>query len=136
MKNRVIPTAKKQGADYYKPKKTKGDSLKKNERWIDDQMRKGREIIDIGPDPRRSKRSLPYVSATKSVAKEPNRIYSARELKRRAENPRNNNAVNPNHNFPESFNAEIFKGNKTIVSDKYLCSANIPRPHNFTGLRM
>lgn len=56
---------------------------------------------------------------TKSVAKEPNRIYSARELKRRAENPRNNNSANPNHNFPESFNAEIFKGNKTIVSDKY-----------------
>ncbi len=55
----------------------------------------------------------------KSVAKEPNRIYSARELKRRADNPRTNNAANPNHNFPESFNAEIFKGNKTIVTDKY-----------------
>ena len=59
------------------------------------------------------------VGATKNVAKEPNRIYSAGELKRRAENPRNNNSANPNHNFPESFNAEIFKGNKTIVSDKY-----------------
>lgn len=58
-------------------------------------------------------------SVSKSVAKEPNRIYSARELKRRAENPRTNNAENPNHNFPESFNSEIFKGNKTIVSDKY-----------------
>ena len=58
-------------------------------------------------------------NAAKNAAKEPNRIYSARELKRRAENPRTNNTANPNHNFPESFNAEIFKGKKTIVSDNY-----------------
>ena len=50
---------------------------------------------------------------------EPNRIYSARELKRRAENPKSNNTPNPNHNFPESFNAAIFKGNKKIVNDNY-----------------
>ncbi|TXK95862.1 hypothetical protein BMR10_09195, partial [Methylococcaceae bacterium CS4] len=59
------------------------------------------------------------LNVTKSVAKKPNRIYSSRELKRRTENPRINNAANPNHNFPESFNSEIFKGNKTIVSDRY-----------------
>ena len=58
-------------------------------------------------------------NVTKSVGKEPNRIYSARELKRRAEDPRTNNTANPNHNFPESFNAEIFKGNRIFVSDKY-----------------
>jgi hypothetical protein len=50
----------------------------------------------------------------------PNRIYSARELIRRTENPRKiNNAPNPYHNFPESFNDEIFRGNKTVVSDNY-----------------
>jgi len=59
------------------------------------------------------------LDVTKGVAKEPNRIYSARELKRRADNPRSNNSPNPNHNFPESFNKEIFKGNKTIVNDNY-----------------
>ena len=64
MKNRVIPVAQKKGADYYKPRNTKGDPLKKNERWIDDKMRQGREIIDIGPDPRRSKRS-PFYEAEK-----------------------------------------------------------------------
>ncbi|UQG58455.1 hypothetical protein MIH18_11830 [Marinobacter sp. M3C] len=52
-------------------------------------------------------------------ASEPNRIYSARELERRSEDPRTNNTPNPNHNFPESFNAEIFKGNKTVVNDNY-----------------
>ena len=52
-------------------------------------------------------------------AVEPNRIYSARELVRRSESPRINNAPNPNHNFPESFNSDIFQGNKTIVSDSY-----------------
>jgi uncharacterized protein RhaS with RHS repeats len=64
MKDSVIPAAKKRGADYYKPRKTKGDPLKKNERWIDDKMREGRKIIDIGPDPRRSKRS-PFYEAEK-----------------------------------------------------------------------
>jgi hypothetical protein len=45
---------------------------------------------------------------------EPNRIYSARELLRRAEEP------GPFHNFPESFNDEIFKGTRTVVSDDYV----------------
>ena len=44
----------------------------------------------------------------------PNRIYSARELIRRAEEP------GPYHNFPESFNEWIFKGNRTVVNDKYV----------------
>ena len=51
-----------------------------------------------------------------SVAAEatvPNRIYSARELIRRAEEP------GPFHNFPESFNADIFAGNRTVVSPSY-----------------
>ncbi len=51
---------------------------------------------------------------------EPNRIYSSRELQRRAENPRANGSPNPNHNFPESFNDEIFKGTRTVVSDDYV----------------
>jgi RHS repeat-associated protein len=69
MKDRVIPAAKNRGADYYKPRKTKGDPLKKNERWIDDKMREGREIIDIGPDPRRSKRSPFYEAEKRSIEK-------------------------------------------------------------------
>jgi len=64
MKDRVIPTAKKLDAEYYKPRNTKGDSLKKNIRYIDDKIREEREIIDIGIDPRRSKRS-PYYEAEK-----------------------------------------------------------------------
>ena len=43
----------------------------------------------------------------------PNRIYSARELIRRAEEP------GPNHNFPESFNEEIFNGTRTVKSPNY-----------------
>src|SRR3990172_1662708 len=64
MKDIVIPTAKKLDAEYYKPRNTKGDSLKKNIRYIDDKIREEREIIDIGIDPRRSKRS-PYYEAEK-----------------------------------------------------------------------
>jgi len=59
------------------------------------------------------------VQTSATNAGEPNRIYSAKELKRRSENPRANNSPNPNHNFPESFNAEIFKGNKTVVNGNY-----------------
>jgi hypothetical protein len=45
-------------------------------------------------------------------ATQPNRIYSARELLRRAEEP------GPFHNFPESFNKQIFEnGNRTISPD-------------------
>jgi len=69
MKNRVIPTAKQEGADLYKPRQTKGDPLKKNERWIDDKMRKGYDIIDIGPDPKRSKRSPFYEAEKKRIEK-------------------------------------------------------------------
>jgi hypothetical protein len=43
----------------------------------------------------------------------PKRIYSARELARRAEEP------GPNHNFPGSFDDEIFKGNKRVISPTY-----------------
>jgi hypothetical protein len=44
----------------------------------------------------------------------PNRIYSARELIRRAEEP------GPYHNFPESFNQVIFNGNRQVVSPNYI----------------
>ena len=59
------------------------------------------------------------LSPPNPAAQEPNRIYSARELNRRTDNPKRNNVPNPNHNFPESFNQQIFKGEKTIVSDSY-----------------
>jgi RHS repeat-associated protein len=45
---------------------------------------------------------------------QPNRIYSARELIRRADEP------GPMHNFPESFNADIFAGTRTVVSPNYV----------------
>jgi hypothetical protein len=47
-------------------------------------------------------------------AREPHRIYSARELIRRAEEP------GPYHNFPESFNAVIFRGNRQVISENYM----------------
>jgi RHS repeat-associated protein len=50
----------------------------------------------------------------KAVGKEPNRIYSARELVRRSE------AGDSFHNFPESFNKSIFSGNRQVISDDYV----------------
>jgi len=53
-KKRVIPKAKEIGADYYKPRATKGDPMEKNKRWINDKMRENRKIYDRGRDPRRT----------------------------------------------------------------------------------
>jgi hypothetical protein len=51
-----------------------------------------------------------FVLAAKAAPDPPNRIYSARELRRRAAEP------GPYHNFPESFNDEIFKrGTRTVT---------------------
>lgn len=75
-------------------------------------------LISFVPNTTQIIRAQRIAERAKNVV-EPKRIYSARELMRRAENPRINNIPNPNHNFPESFNAEIFKGNKTIVRDNY-----------------
>ena len=44
----------------------------------------------------------------------PIRIYSARELLRRAQEP------GPFHNFPESFNDEIFAATRTVISENYV----------------
>lgn len=44
----------------------------------------------------------------------PKRIYSARELIRRADEP------GPYHNFPEVFNDEIFRGTRTVVRSDYV----------------
>jgi hypothetical protein len=49
----------------------------------------------------------------RAIGKEPNRIYSARELVRRSE------ASDSFHNFPESFNKSIFSGNRQVISDNY-----------------
>jgi hypothetical protein len=49
---------------------------------------------------------------TAAHARGPNRVYSARELIRRAEEP------GPFHNFPESFNEDIFeRGTPIVVPD-------------------
>lgn len=51
---RVQEYADKNGGHAYRPWKNDpwdGDlGMKRNERWIKDQMRDGREVIDIGPD--------------------------------------------------------------------------------------
>lgn len=49
-----------------------------------------------------------------ALRREPHRIYSARELIRRAEEP------GPMHNFPESFNPIIFNGTRRVVSPDYI----------------
>ena len=64
--------------------------------------------------------SIDTIDGGARSATQPNRIYSSRELQRRAENPRANGTPNPNHNFPESFNDEIFQGTRLVVSDNYV----------------
>lgn len=61
MVDRVIPYAKKVGAEWYKPySKNPGNWMKNNERWLNKMVKQGREIIDIGIDPVRSMRSSYY----------------------------------------------------------------------------
>ncbi|MGY8628250.1 LysM peptidoglycan-binding domain-containing protein [Chromobacterium violaceum] len=60
------------------------------------------------------RRSDPYGIRQADSVTGPNRIYSARELLRRVEEP------GPFHNFPEAFNSEIFSGKRTVVSDRYV----------------
>ena len=68
MKDRVIPTAKKLRADYYKPRsKIEENWLKNNERWLKEKMKEGREIIDLGPDPNRAVRSRYYEAEKKLI---------------------------------------------------------------------
>lgn len=51
-----------------------------------------------------------FFLATKGAPDPPNRIYSARELRRRAAEP------GPFHNFPESFNDQIFeRGTRSVT---------------------
>lgn len=83
------------------------------------QALKAARAVERGAEAARAAERGTDVTKAAMNSVEPNRIYSARELKRRAEEPRFNNTPNPNHNFPESFNAEIFKGNKTIVKETY-----------------
>ncbi len=61
------------------------------------------------------------------TSSEPNRVYSDRELARRAEGPY--------HNFPESFDEVIFGGKKTVVSDNYAVyrqPGSYVKPGNYT----
>jgi RHS repeat-associated protein len=44
----------------------------------------------------------------------PKRFYSARELLRRVQDP------GPFHNFPETFNDDIFRGTRTVVKSDYV----------------
>ena len=59
MKDRVIPEAKKRGAGYYKLRKEW--SMERNKKWAQEIKRKRQrgevEVIDLGPDPTRRKRS-------------------------------------------------------------------------------
>jgi hypothetical protein len=58
-------------------------------------------------------RVAPQVQAPVASGSVP-RIYSARELLRRAQEP------GPFHNFPESFNQIIFRGNRQVISERYV----------------
>jgi RHS repeat-associated protein len=55
MQGRVIPQAREIGADYYQPAPGTPPSqwMVNNKVWIQEQMARGRQIIDIGPDPAR-----------------------------------------------------------------------------------
>jgi RHS repeat-associated protein len=66
-------------------------------RYVDDAFRFGDRAVSVP-----------------GTAAEPTRIYSARELLRRSAEP------GPFHNFPESFNADIFRGTRTVVSPNYV----------------
>ena len=59
MKDRVIPEAKKRGANYYKLRKEW--SIERNKKWAQEIKRKRQrgeiEVLDLGPDPTRRKRS-------------------------------------------------------------------------------
>lgn len=52
-------------------------------------------------------------AATEAI-REPYRIYLARELVRRADKP------GPYYYFPESYYAEIFRGNRHVISENYI----------------
>jgi hypothetical protein len=56
MEGRVIPHAEDIGAEYYKPTPGAPPSewMANNRAWIQEQMARGRQIIDIGPDPTRA----------------------------------------------------------------------------------
>jgi hypothetical protein len=54
MTNRVIPEAKRLGADYYDPPKAPPDQwMENNRKWINDRMDEGCTIINCGPAPGR-----------------------------------------------------------------------------------
>lgn len=57
-------------------------------------------------------------TARAAAGGQPNRIYSARELVRRGNEP------GPYHNFPESFNSAIFNGNRQVISENYVLYTN------------
>lgn len=59
MKTRIIPYAEKVGGHYWKPRGFK-DLAAKNERWLEDMIRQGREVIDLGIDTSRTVRSRFY----------------------------------------------------------------------------
>jgi len=63
--------------------------------------------------------SFAHFVAAKTAATQPNRIYSARELIRRAEES------GPFHNFPESFNQQIFEQGTRTVTPNYF---NVAKP--------
>jgi hypothetical protein len=70
MSERVIPFAERIGADYYKPRATNKDNfIRNNKKWIQTQMRQGKEIVDLGVDPQRSVRSPYYEMEVGAIKK-------------------------------------------------------------------
>jgi RHS repeat-associated protein len=70
VKGRIKPFAEQNGYDYYKPRNW---NMPNNRRWIKTKKKEGREIIDIGIDPRRKRRSKAYKMESEETKDYPNK---------------------------------------------------------------
>jgi hypothetical protein len=60
---RVVSYAKKAGGDWYKARGTNAANwIRNNLQWLNRQIRRGKEVVDIGTDPNRALRSENYAA--------------------------------------------------------------------------
>jgi hypothetical protein len=84
------------------------------EAWLSITLEAESTFIAGCPASKAIKNPSPIRPGDSTTARGPTRIYSAKELIRRAEES------GPFHNFPEFFNAEIFRGTRQIITDSYI----------------
>jgi hypothetical protein len=76
MATRVRPTAKALGGGFYRARKLnpwdEAVALRRNKRWIRDQMKRGHWFVDIGIDTTRSERSVLYEAEKEVLGDYPN----------------------------------------------------------------